>query len=259
LARAIDQDELALHYQPVVDLHTGAVAGFEALSRWHHPQLGLLGADAFVPVAESYGLSRPLTDWVLRRACTQLASWQADVLVTPEFRVAVNISVDEMDGDGIVGHVARAVETAGVDPRGLVVEIAETRRVDGLADAIRTIDGLHELGVGVAVDNFGSPDAAFPLLCTLPVDELKLDRHLVSETTHPAGRALVGTLIRFGRELGTRVVAEGVETSDQAALLRSMGCAEGQGFLWAPALPVAEAERHLSAVIHAASPCRGVV
>jgi diguanylate cyclase len=246
LRRAIESEELILHYQPIVNLADGTLTGFEALVRWRHPRLGFLCAEAFVPLAEGCGLIRPLDEWVLRTASRQLAAWQEDVLVAPGFRMAVNVSAIEMDGDGLVARVRDAIEASGVDACGLVVEVTETSKIESVESAKRSADGLHGLGVELALDDFGSRYGTFSLLSSLPFDVLKIDREFVVETNSDHGQAIVSALIDLGDRLGARVIAEGIETAEQAAQLRALGSHEGQGFFWAPALSLEDAEAILT-------------
>lgn len=246
LDRAIAAEEFVLHYQPTVNLTDGTLTGFEALVRWRHARLGLLCAAKFVPLAESCGLIRSLDQWVLQTASRQLAAWQEDVLVVPGFRVAVNVSAMEMDGDGLVERVHRAIAASGVDASGLVVEVTETSRIESLESAKRSADGLHALGVELALDDFGSRYGTFSLLSSLPFDVLKIDRDLVIGTRTEHGRAFVRALVDLGDNLGARIIAEGIETADQAAQMHALCCHEGQGFFWAPALSVHDAEAFLT-------------
>jgi EAL domain-containing protein (putative c-di-GMP-specific phosphodiesterase class I) len=205
-----------------------------------------LCAEAFVPLAEGCGLIRPLDEWVLRTASRQLAAWQEDVLVAPGFRMAVNVSAIEMDGDGLVERVRDAIGASGVDACGLVVEVTETSKIESFESAKRSTDGLHALGVELALDDFGSRYGTFSLLSLLPFDVLKIDREFVVGTDSEHGRAFVSALIDLGDRLGARVIAEGIETAGQAAQLRALGSHEGQGFFWAPALSLDDAEALLT-------------
>jgi EAL domain-containing protein (putative c-di-GMP-specific phosphodiesterase class I) len=237
---------LVLHYQPIVNLATEAVTGFEALVRWAHPELGLLCAARFIPLAESSGLIREVDDWVLRTACHQLAAWQEDVLVTADFRLSVNVSGLEMDGRGLVDRVAGVVAETGVDPRGLVIEVTETRRIESVQAAQLTAEGLHAIGVELALDDFGIQYASFRRLHALTFDVLKIDRQFVVDSDTELGRAFVHALVELGNFLGAVIVAEGIETDEQAVQLKTLGCHEGQGFHWAPGLPVDQAEQLLA-------------
>jgi EAL domain-containing protein (putative c-di-GMP-specific phosphodiesterase class I) len=260
LERAIADDQLELFYQPVVSLTDQTITGFEALVRWRHPRLGLLCAAQIVPHAERCGLIRALDDWVLRTAFAQADAWQEEALVAPGFRMAVNVSGAEMDGDRLVERVGYALSATGVDPRGLVIEVTETCRINSIDDAKRSADGLHALGLELALDDFGSHDATFSRLWSLPFDVLKIDREFVTGSHSELGQAFVRALMDLGDRLRTRIVAEGVETAAHANRLRALGSHEGQGFFWAPALPAEQASTALTAGIsqhRAVTPNRG--
>lgn len=245
LRRAISFDELSLWYQPIVDLDSGLLSGFEALVRWPHTELGLLGAGAFVPLAEECGLARTLDDWVIRAACKQLVLWQEDVLIGPGFRIAVNVSCAELDGHGLPDRVADAIDATGADPHGLAVELTESCDLADEAGARAGAVALRDMGVELAIDDFGSAYATFSRLRAIPFDVLKLDQSVVADAATPTGEAFVRAAVELAGHLGMRVVAEGVETAAQAALVRTLGCRLGQGHLWSRAVPSAIAERLL--------------
>lgn len=237
---------LELHYQPIMSLVDGALAGFEALIRWRHDRLGLLAPDAFLPLAEAHGLMSELDGWVLHEACQQLAVWQEEVLVGPGFRLAVNISGDGLDGDALLRQVTDAVTTTGADPAGLVVEVTETNAFRTIGEAEQSAHGLHALGVELAIDDFGTQNSWFSRLQSLPFDILKVDRQFVAEADTATGLALLRTMADLGNMLGTRIIAEGIETEEQVCAARSAGCHEGQGFYWSRAIPAEAAGHYLS-------------
>jgi EAL domain-containing protein (putative c-di-GMP-specific phosphodiesterase class I) len=246
LAAAIAKNELVVHYQPIMNLVDETLVGFEAIARWPHERLGLLDAGTFVPLAGSAGLIRALDSRVLARACDQLADWQRDVLIGPGFHVSVNISGAELDGDGYVERVGGALAFAGASAKGLVLEVTETSAIESFDAARRTFDGLHALGVELALDDFGREHTTFSRLHSLPFDIVKLDRDFVLESNTKIGKSFIRALVQLGGHLGTRLIAKGIETSKQAATLRGLGCEDGQGYLWAPGLPADEAEKLLS-------------
>jgi EAL domain-containing protein (putative c-di-GMP-specific phosphodiesterase class I) len=246
LRRGLERGELAAWYQPTVRLSDGVVCGFEALVRWQHPELGLLPASEFIPLAEQCGLVRDVDEWMRREVFSQLETWQEDVLVAPGFRMAVNVSALEVCSAGLAADVARAIDEAGVDPRGLVLELTETRLIDDLDAAKRSAAGLHDLGVELALDDFGSQYGTFELVHSLPFDLLKIDRTIVAASHTTFGRVIVTALVELANHLTATVVAEGVETRDEADRLQLLGCDEGQGFLWLPALPPEHAEALLT-------------
>jgi EAL domain-containing protein (putative c-di-GMP-specific phosphodiesterase class I) len=246
LLQALAQDEFVLAYQPTVNLVDQTVTGLEALARWAHPRLGLLSAARFIPLAERYGMIREIDDWVFRTACRQLADWQEDVLVSPDFRMALNVSGLEVDGQHLVDRLVAVIGDTGVDPHGLMIEVTETCLIESVEEARHTADGLHALGAKLALDDFGIQYASFRRLHALEFDVLKIDREFVTNVDTELGRAFVGALVELGNSLGALVIGEGVETSEQAAQLKAIGCHEGQGFRWAPGLSVEQAEQVLA-------------
>src|SRR5215217_8208498 len=172
LERALDRGELEVWYQPTVRLADAMVTGFEALVRWRHPQLGVLPAASFLPLAEDCGLAPVVDERVRRLAFDQLAAWQEDAIVGPGFRIAVNVAASDLRADGLAAEVAAAINGTGVDPRGLVVELTDMCRVVDVEATAQGARRLHELGVAVALDDFGSQYATFELLRSLPLDGL---------------------------------------------------------------------------------------
>jgi diguanylate cyclase (GGDEF)-like protein/PAS domain S-box-containing protein len=239
LRHAVVRGELRLHYQPVVELETGRVVGVEALLRWQHPVHGLVSPDAFIGVAEESGLIVPVGRWVLSEACRQVAKWQRATGLP--LRLSVNISARQLQAPRLAEHVARTLRSTGVRPNDLVLEITESMLVD---DAERTIAKLHllrELGVRLAIDDFGTGYSSLNYLRRLPVDVLKIDRSFVQGIgTESELAALTGAIVGIGRDLGLDTVAEGIEEQSQLDALRAMGCALGQGYLFAKALPADE-------------------
>jgi EAL domain-containing protein (putative c-di-GMP-specific phosphodiesterase class I) len=244
--RAMVEGELALYHQPIVDLVDGALTGFEALVRWQHPELGLLAASSFITVLEGHDhLMRALDDWVLDTACRQLAAWQEDVLVTPGFRLAVNMSAGELDGSRLMERVTGAVRRSGVDAHGLVIEVTESMGIDSLEAATRNASSLHDMGIALAIDDFGMQHSWLSRLQSLPFDVLKIDRAFVQDASTDSGAAFMRAVVALGSALHLRIVAEGIETAEQARTARALGCHEGQGFFWAPGIAPAAATRLL--------------
>ncbi len=233
VAQAIAADDLELYYQPIVNLVDGSLTGFEALVRWQHPRLGLITAASFVPVAERHGLIGALDEWVVHAACRQLAAWQDAVLVNEQFMVTINASASALSGRSLVERVLCAINETGVEPMGLVVELTESCGVVSLPLAVESADGLHELGVRLAIDDFGSQYSWFSRLGALPFDILKIDRELIEASDSTLGRAIVRAIVELGTSIDTMMIAEGIETEAQLRLLRALGCQEGQGFYWA--------------------------
>jgi diguanylate cyclase (GGDEF)-like protein/PAS domain S-box-containing protein len=236
LRHAVVRGELRLHYQPVVELATGRIVGVEALLRWQHPTRGLVSPLDFIHVAEESGLIVPVGRWVLSEACRQVARWQRDTGLP--LRLSVNLSARQLQAPRLAEMVAKTLRSTGVRPTDLILEITESMLVD---DAERTIAKLHllrELGVRLAVDDFGTGYSSLNYLRRLPVDVLKIDRSFVQGIgTEAELTSLTGAIVGIGRDLGLDTVAEGIEEVGQLEALRGMGCALGQGYLFARPLP----------------------
>lgn len=241
LHHAIARGELEVHYQPLISLASGLVCGFEALARWHHPTEGLVSAAAFIPQAEACGLIRELDDWMLQAVCQQVAEWQDDVLIAPGFRVAINMSGCEFVSDGMWRRMEEVMLATGADPHCLGIELTETHRLVDIVAARHNIGSLRTLGVEMSLDDFGTAYATFNQLRLLPFDVLKLDRDITAAADTPVGSAFITAAVELARRLEIEVVAEGIETEAEAALMRQFGCRRGQGYLWARALPAGDA------------------
>jgi diguanylate cyclase (GGDEF)-like protein len=236
---ALEQAELGggdfrVAYQPQIDLATGQVVGTEALARWTHPQLGNITPDRFIVLAEESGLMLTLGDWVLRQACAQLAEWHAQGL---KLGMAVNVSALQFTSGELPGQVERALRDAGLSAQYLTLEVTESLLMPGDSHAHAQLHALAALGVKLAIDDFGTGYSSLSYLSRMPIHTLKIDRSFVRDLQTSQGlSALTRTLVHLGEQLGLSVVAEGIETPEQAALLREWGCPLVQGFLYAPAL-----------------------
>jgi len=232
LRRALEQDELALHYQPKLSARDGSLAGVEALLRWRDPEHGLTLPGVFIPIAEETGLIEPLGHWALREACAQAVSWRERGL--PAVPVSVNLSAHQFRGGSLAQKVFAVLEETGMDPRGLELEITESVLLNDGGAVARELAALRERGVQVSLDDFGTGYSSFAYLRRLPVDALKIDRSFVADIASDAdAAALVAAIVSMGHALRLRVIAEGVETAEQRELLVRMGCDELQGFLFA--------------------------
>ena len=240
LQRALEQGELRVYYQPGVDLATGQVVGAEALVRWEHPERGLIAPDRFLGVAEETGLIVPLGMWVLGETCRHLAEWQSRP-ETAHLHLSVNLSARELTHPDLVSSVLGCVRESGVDPHSLTIEVTEsTAMVDG-DSGFRALRDLSSEGIRVAIDDFGTGYSSLEQLRRMPVDIVKVDRSFVSGmAADSTDREIVAAVVGMGRALKLCVVAEGVETPEQAELLRELGCDIGQGYLYAKPLPAAE-------------------
>jgi diguanylate cyclase (GGDEF)-like protein/PAS domain S-box-containing protein len=248
LRHALDRDELALHYQPVVNLRTGEVNGLEALVRWQHPVRGLLDPAEFVSIAEDSGLIEPIGRWVQDRACRQAIAWHE---LRPDARpldIAVNLSARQVAHRDLPGIVAEIIARTGMDPVHLRLEITESVLVEESATAIASLEALNELGVRLVLDDFGTGYSSLAYLNRFPFHALKIDRSFVDALGIEQERtAIVEAIIGMARALSLDVIAEGVENEVQLAELRRLGCDFAQGHLFHAAMPEAEVTRLVSA------------
>jgi diguanylate cyclase (GGDEF)-like protein len=255
LAKAVAEEELAVHYQPIVALGTGRIAGFEALVRWPHPERGRVAPADFLPLAETLDLQVPIDEWVLREACRTAASWpHGSAGVVP---VAVNVAPAHLTRPGFAAHIQRTLAAAGLQPEGLILEITETAVVADVGAAAHVLRTLTDAGVRIAIDDFGTGYSSMLQLRQLPFDRLKIDREFVrSLPRNQDDIAICASVISLASRLGVEPIAEGVETPEQAALLASLDCRFGQGFLWSPAVPADEAGRLLEGAAWQDQPAR---
>ncbi len=254
LRRAVERDELRLHYQPLVDLATGRIVGLEALVRWQHPTRGLVPPLDFIPLAEETGLIRPIGRWVLETACRQARSWQRALPRAAPFRLSVNLSARQFAEPELVGQVAAILAETGLEPASLELEITESVLMDESETGIETLKALRALGVRLVLDDFGTGYSSLSYLKNLPLDTIKIDRSFVAELTGDGeDTPIVAAVIALAHGLGMEVVAEGIETAEQLAGLRLLGCDLGQGFFYARPLPPDE----LTALLAAGRPLGG--
>ncbi len=230
LRRALRQGEFVLHYQPQIDLASGAMTGCEALIRWQDPDLGLVAPGQFVPVAEECGLIVPIGRWVLREACRQVRAWlDAGLGAAP---VSVNVSAVEFRHKSFVEGVALILGETGLAPRYLELELTESILMHDTEASASALEALKAMGVRLAIDDFGTGYSSLSYLKRFPIDTLKIDQSFVRDiAVNPDGATIVGAVIAMGRSLKQRVIAEGIETQEQLDFLRARQCVEGQGFL----------------------------
>jgi diguanylate cyclase (GGDEF)-like protein/PAS domain S-box-containing protein len=244
LARAVEQGEFVVHYQPTVELESGRLSGVEALVRWEHPTRGLVPPLDFIPLAEQTGLIVPIGRFVLREACRQMSAWHRDFTTRPPMTVSVNLSARELDEPGLVGSVREALEDAQLDPAHLVLEITETLLLVDLPTTVGTLLELRALGVRLAVDDFGTGYSSLAYLENLPVDILKIDKSFVDRIADQAGSlpledggaqrsVMVSAISQLAHALSLQMVAEGIEAPEQVTTLRGLDCQYGQGYYFA--------------------------
>jgi EAL domain-containing protein (putative c-di-GMP-specific phosphodiesterase class I) len=243
LVGALDAGQLRLVYQPVVNLETDDIIGFEALLRWDHPRLGLIVPDRFIPIAEQTGLIIPIGRWVLETACKMAASWQRQFPRLRPLTMAVNVSAKQLAHADFGRYVAESLARSDLPASTLVLEITETVLIEDPASTAAHLNELHRLGVRLAIDDFGTGYSSLSYLRQFPIDILKIDRSFINTITRREEvPAIVRGLIDLGRTLELETVAEGIEQNDQHQALRGEHCELGQGFLFAEALPPDDAE-----------------
>jgi len=244
---ALDRDELALSFQPIVALEDERLVGFEALLRWQHPARGAVSPADFIPVAESSGLIVPIGAWVVEEACRRLAGWTGHPAAADAF-VAVNVSARQLVEPDFVCGVEAALRASALGPERLVLEITESVLVDDGRRTAETLDRLHGLGVRLALDDFGAGYSALSYLQRFAFDKVKIDRAFVAGMGEdPSSEAIVVAILGMAGALGMDVVAEGVERPEQGERLAALGCGLGQGWNFGRPLPAGEVERLLDA------------
>ncbi len=244
LRRALVRNEFVLHYQPILDIAGRKLHGVEALLRWRHPELGLLGPDRFLPLAESTGLVLRIGPWVLGQACRQVRDWQQRG--HPELSLAVNMSARQFLQPGLLGTVSSVLDETGLAPGCLEIEITETDAMQNADLMGETLRGLVSLGVRLSIDDFGTGYSSLGYLKRFPIQTLKIDRSFVGDVVSDQDdAAIVSAILAMARTLMLHVVAEGVETAEQLEFLSSRGCERAQGFYLGRPLPQEEVERAL--------------
>jgi diguanylate cyclase (GGDEF)-like protein/PAS domain S-box-containing protein len=243
LRRALERHEIVPHYQPIVDLDSGAVVGFEALARWRHPSKGMLLPDLFIPAAEETGLVVEIGAWMLAEACRQTREWQRKRPLLSTLGISVNVSGRQLSDGSVAADVERVLVTTGLDPACLTLEITESALVHSVSAGAGVVQRLHAMNVGLHLDDFGTGYSSLAYLHSFPVQALKVDRSFVNRMCQsPQQSAIVKAIVSLAHDLGIEVVAEGVETLAQLEALRALRCRRGQGFLFSKPLPADQAE-----------------
>jgi EAL domain-containing protein (putative c-di-GMP-specific phosphodiesterase class I) len=245
LRRAIEQDELVLHYQPQVDLASGGVLAVEALLRWKHPDRGTVAPQTFIPIAEASGLIRPMGAWVLAEACRAARRWHDQGLT---IGISVNVSAAQLKHQDLPATVAKALESSGISPATLELELTESMFVDPAQLAMhRAVQAIAAMGVRLAIDDFGTGYSSLGYLKRLPVHKIKIDKSFVRELGSDAGdAAIVRSIIGLAHSFGKHVLAEGVEEASQYRFLLAEGCHQGQGYYFARPMPESACTEFLS-------------
>jgi EAL domain-containing protein (putative c-di-GMP-specific phosphodiesterase class I) len=238
LRAALRRGEFEVTYQPILALSDWSPVGAEALLRWHHPELGIVEPDRFIPVAERNSAIVEIGAWTVATACAQNAAWQAAGIAA--FPVSVNVSPTQFEREDFVDGITAALRASGLHPTALELEITENMFMPDLDRTGAMLSRLSEIGIRLAIDDFGTGFTSLDYLHRLPVEKLKIDKSFVDGIdTDPHDAAVAGAIIRIGQSFALRVVAEGVETEAQVARLRELGCDEAQGYFAAPPMAAA--------------------
>jgi EAL domain-containing protein (putative c-di-GMP-specific phosphodiesterase class I) len=223
-----------MHYQPIVSLDEGNLIGFEALLRWNHHEIGNIPPSKFIPIAEESGLIQSITVWILNETCRQMARWQAISAGRRDLLVSVNISGRHLSTDDLIDDVELALESSKLPPSSLKLEITESTAMENAEHTIEVLNNLKMLGVQLSIDDFGTGYSSLSHLHRLPFDTLKIDRSFVNRVGENGENSeVLQTIISLAKNLKMRVIAEGIETESQLAVLRNLGCDYGQGYLLA--------------------------
>lgn len=245
LYRALERNELLLHYQPQVDISTEEIIGVEALLRWKHSELGMISPGLFIPLAEQTGLVHPIGQWVLESACRQLKEWQGMGLAP--IRMSVNLSLEQFRNPFLIRMITKTINKTGLDPKYLELEITESIAVEEGDSVIETLHKLKELGISIAIDDFGTKYSSLSRLKALPMDRIKIAMEFIHGITEEKSRdkVIAEIIIKLAKSLGLKVIAEGVETEAQVKFLAEQGCDEIQGYYYYKPMPKEEVEKLL--------------
>jgi predicted signal transduction protein with EAL and GGDEF domain len=238
LRKALAAGQFELYFQPIIDLASDDINGFETLIRWHHPERGLVPPDTFIPLAEEIGLIIPIGEWVIREACALAARWPEDL------KVAVNLSPIQFRSPGLLQVIVGALATSGLAADRLELEITETVLLQDGETTLNLLYQLRELGIRIAMDDFGTGYSSLSYLQSFPFDKIKIDRSFVNDIVESTGSLnIVRAIAALAKGLGMAATAEGVETRKQLAAIKSEGCTEMQGYLFSQPVPASEIER----------------
>jgi diguanylate cyclase (GGDEF)-like protein len=243
LRMAVERNELVVYYQSIVDLETFKISGFEALVRWNHPERGFISPANFIPLAEETGLIVDIGEWVLRDACRQMERWQKIFPSDPPLFVSVNLSSKQFIQSDLIQRVTQIIEETKINPEGLKLEITESAVMDNVETATEMLKKLRALGIKLSIDDFGTGYSSLSYLHRFPIDTLKVDRSFVVNMSEDGENVeIVRTIVSLAQNLGMNVIAEGVETKEQLAALRKLGCENGQGYFFSKPVNAGAAE-----------------
>ncbi len=246
LHTAIQNQEFELYYQPIINLTTEAIIGFEALVRWISPHRGFVSPGAFIPVAEETGLIIPMSKWILETACAQMRSWQQQISNCESVVMSVNLSSRQFAQADLVEQIQQVLEVTGLKPQNLKLEITESMVIDDVENTIILLGRLKDLGIKISMDDFGTGFSSFSYLHRFPIDTLKIDRSFVSNMSKgQKNQDIVSTIIMLAHKLGMDIIAEGIETDLEKQILQSLNCEYGQGYLFAKPLSADDATKLL--------------
>lgn len=249
LRQAIERQEFQLYYQPIVSLKTGIINGFEALIRWNSPERGFVSPGQFIPVAEETGLIIPLGKWIIEEACSQMYEWQRQFTQESSLMISVNLSRKQFAQNDLITQIQQTLQETHLDPHCLKLEITESMVMNDVDSAIALLMSLKDLGIHLSMDDFGTGYSSLSYLHRFPLDTLKVDQSFVRRMEKDTEEdAIVRTIVMLGHNLGMDVIAEGIETAEQLAILRKLGCEYGQGYFFAKPLPSDQATELLGKV-----------
>jgi diguanylate cyclase (GGDEF)-like protein len=256
LRHAAGNGELLLHYQPIVSLETGELESLEALVRWNHPRRGMIAPNQFIPICEETGLIVTVGYWVLREACRQLKAWQTRFPEMPELSMSINVSARQLQAPGLVDEIDRILRETGVSANSIVLEITETAMIQNAETSIPVLEQLKARGLRLHMDDFGTGYSSLSCLHRFPLDGLKIDRSFVAVMSQKRDyAAVVHAIITLANNLGITLIAEGIETPEDAAMLQTMGCAKAQGYLFAKPMAIGAAEEYIANRVKVLADC----
>lgn len=239
MAQSLEQDRFHLNYQPQIEIKTGNLLGVETLIRWNHPRLGLISPADFIPIAEKTGLIVPMGYWVLEQSCLQYKKWRASGI--PPFKLSVNLSLRQLQEDNLIPQVKKILQETQMNPQELSLEVTESLMLQEPGQAINRLNQLNDLGLAIAIDDFGVGYSSLSYLKDLPLHTLKIDKCFLDDLlTKEKNQVILQSIIELGHRLTLKIIAEGVESQEQLDMLNDMDCDYGQGYLFSRPLGLKE-------------------